>query len=1029
MSEEILKALMQLFAIISKQDGGTSIREREYVLRFLKQQVSAESVEEYLLLFDGFAGIKDGKIEEDSEEDEAKKKKKLTSVRDSVKTLAICKKINKTLTQQQKVIVLVRLYEMLKADGNFTEQRLAIISTAGEVFNIETEEIEGIENFVVSDKIEDLSYNKLLLIAYNKPENYQNQFLHSEFLDGFFVILNIPDAGLMFLRYKGSDSVYLNGLVINPRRVYLFASGSTIKVPKSKPIYYSDVLSNYLAEQDITPISFVVENMSYKFPSGGIGLRNINLSEEQGNLIGIMGASGAGKTTLLNVLAGLAEPSEGTIRVNGIDIAKNPEKIEGVFGYIPQDDLLIEDLTVFENLFYNASLCFKGKSKEELTVLVNKTLKDLGLLQTANLKVGSPMNKTISGGQRKRLNIALELIREPSILFVDEPTSGLSSRDSENVMDLMRELALKGKLIFVVIHQPSSDIYKLFDKMVYMDVGGYLIYYGNPVEAVSYFKMLDQQANAQQGECPTCGNVNPELVFNIIEAKVVDEYGRPTDNRKVEPARWCKFFEEHRDDKKITEKTEEPPKSINRPGLIKQFSVFFQRDFFAKLANKQYVLINLLEAPVLALFLSFIIRQVRNPNNPIYIFRENDNISAYLFILVILSLFIGLTVSAEEIFRDQKILKRESFLNLSRLGYLLSKVAILFALSSVQMLLIVLIGNIMLDVKGMYFSYWLMLFSVACFANLLGLNISSAFNSAVTIYILIPLLIIPQMVLGGALFAFENLNRSIGGGVGNRVPWVAEIMPSRWAYEGLVVHQFTNNRFEKPLFTLRQLESTCDYKLSYHLPKLEDKLGILRLYVLDGMPQGSTQKANNAFLVLKNELTKEAQSVKKIEVDWLATLNFSDFNQTIIPVFDDVLDDLKKYYTTAYGAVQAKKEKEISTLQSTEEGMELYKKVYNNYYNEYLGDIVRKRFNQDKVFEYNNELVQVADPIYKNPEPANKLDFITHFYAPKKHFLGKMYHTLYFNIVFIWVLTFILFLTLYYDLLRRLIDKLGNLSK
>ncbi|MGY6560519.1 MAG: ATP-binding cassette domain-containing protein [Luteibaculaceae bacterium] len=1027
MSEEILKALMQLFAIISKQDDGTSLEERDYVQRFLKQQVSAENVEQYLNLFDDFAGLNiTAEPDAPNEEEDGKKKKRaLTSVRDSVKTLGICKKINKTLTQQQKVIVLVRLYEMLKAANNFTEQRLAIIFTAGEVFNIDKAEISGIENFILAESEKEIAYDKILLISHEKPLDYVGQFLQSEYLDGFFVILNVPDAGLMFLRYKGHDPVYLNGLSVNSKRVYLFASGSTIKVAKSKPIYYSDVLSNYMSEKDITPISFVVENLQYQFPTGGIGLRNVNLYEEQGHLIGIMGASGAGKTTLLNVMAGLLKPSSGSIRVNGIDITKNPDKVEGVFGYIPQDDLLIEDLTVFENLFYNASLCFKEKSKEELTEMVNKTLKDLGLLQTSNLRVGSPMNKTISGGQRKRLNIALELIREPSILFVDEPTSGLSSRDSENVMDLLRELALKGKLIFVVIHQPSSDIYKLFDKMVFMDVGGYLIYYGNPVEAVSYFKTLDQQANAEQGECPTCGNVNPELVFNIIEARVVDEYGKPTDNRKVEPPRWANFFAEHKENDSIkAERNEEPPKSIHRPGLLKQFAVFFQRDLFSKLANKQYVLINLLEAPVLAIFLSFIIRQVRNPNNPVYLFRENDNISAYLFILVLLALFIGLTVSAEEIFRDRKILKRESFLNLSRFSYLVSKVAILFALSAVQMLLIVAIGNLILDVKWMFGPYWLMLFSVACFSNMLGLNISSAFNSAVTIYILIPLLIIPQMVLGGALFSFENLNRTIGGGVGNRVPWVAEIMPTRWGYEGLAVHQFTHNKFEKPLFTLRQLESTCDYKLSYYIPKLEDKLTVIRMYLINGKPTENLPEVENALQLLKNEIARESTQIKTLEGSWLSDVSADLLDQSVISAVSEILEDIKDYYTKAYGAVQAKKEAEIAALQSTPEGVELYRKMFNNYYNEYLADIVRKRFNQDKIFEYNNTLIQVVDPIYKNPEPANNLDFAAHFFAPKKHFFGKLYPTLYFNIVVIWVLTFFLFITLYYDILRKIVD--GN---
>ena len=120
-------------------------------------------------------------------------------------------------------------------------------------------------------------------------------------------------------------------------------------------------------------------------------------------------------------------------------------------------------------------------------------------------------------------------------MFVDEPTSGLSSRDSENIMDLLKILALKGKLIFVVIHQPSSDIFKMFDKLIILDVGGYPIYNGNPIDAVIYFKKLVNHVNADQSECGTCGNVNPEQIFNIIDMKVVDEYGNITPNRKISP--------------------------------------------------------------------------------------------------------------------------------------------------------------------------------------------------------------------------------------------------------------------------------------------------------------------------------------------------------------------------------------------------------------------------------------------------------------------------------------------------------------
>ena len=243
--------------------------------------------------------------------------------------------------------------------------------------------------------------------------------------------------------------------------------------------------------------------------------------------------------------------------------------------------------------------------------LTFRVLNSLGLYEIKDLKVGSPLEKTISGGQRKRVNIALELIREPAVLFVDEPTSGLSSRDSENIMDLLKELTLKGKLIFVVIHQPSSDIFKMFDKLIILDTGGYLIYNGNPVDSIVYFKQQAQQANAVESECPQCGNVNPEQIFNIIESKIIDEYGNQTKNRKIQPKDWYQKYKDNLKDKVEVEgdiNVDTPESNLKIPSTWKQLKVFVKRDVLSKLANKQYMLINFLEAPVLAFILSFIIK-------------------------------------------------------------------------------------------------------------------------------------------------------------------------------------------------------------------------------------------------------------------------------------------------------------------------------------------------------------------------------------------------------------------------------------
>lgn len=1018
MSEGVLKALMQLFAIIAKQDYGASQGQRHFVELFLEHQLDKSTVNEYLAIYDEFVGI------QNSEESPETKKKRLTSVRDSVRTLGICKKINKTLTQKQKVVVLIRLYELLKSDMQFTEQRMAIINTVATVFNISQHEQRGIQNFIVEDNPYTIESEDLLIIDSEKLVTLNNirgiKHIYSEGLDSPVSIIKINSVDLYFIKYSGKSELFLNGLAFNTRNIYLFASGSTLRLPRGT-VYYSDVVSRFLFDKDTPEISFNAENIIYRFSNRKTGLSGITISEDTGKLIAFMGASGAGKTTLLNLLSGIIRPSEGEVRINGINVHKERGKIEGLIGYISQDDLLIEDLTVFQNLFYNAKLCFRGFTEEEITAKVNKTLDNLGLLEIKNIKVGSVLNKKISGGQRKRLNIALELIREPSVLFVDEPTSGLSSRDSDNVMDLLKELSLKGKLIFVVIHQPSSDIFKMFDRLLLLDTGGYPIYYGNPVEAVIYFKKVTRQINADVGECGACGNVNPEQLFNIIEARVVDEYGQFTKQRKVTPEEWYRDFISRFSLKKIKDVLELPPVHFKPVSRFRQWLVFMQRDTLSKLGNKQYLIINLLEAPVLAFILAFIIRYTDKSE---YIFRKNDNLPAYIFMSIIVILFIGLTVSAEEIFRDRKIRKREGFLNLSRFSYFLSKTAILFFMSAIQALLFVLVGNPLVGIKGMFFYYWIMLFSVACFANMLGLNISASFNSAVTIYIIIPLLIIPQMILGGAMFSFDKLNRNIGGG--NRVPDIAELMVSRWAYEGLAVNQFINNEFEKRFYAVEKEESHYDYKNSAYLVDLSLRIYNCVNYISNGGSKNEKKEFETDLMVLKNELSDKNGLGEKGPFRYLDKINSKDFNLEIADSLKKHVSALGSFYSDQFNLIAEKKELLLNVLQQTLDSRKKFRRDKDGYYNDYLADLVKRKYTINKLEEKDGRLNRVADPIFFYPEKEGIFNMKAHFYAPVKYFIHTVIPTFWFNCIIIWVMTLLLFFTLYFDLLRKF---LGIFSK
>jgi ABC-type multidrug transport system ATPase subunit len=817
MSEEILKALMQLFAIIAKQDTGANISFRDFVDSFLKNQISKDKVNEYLSLYDSFLiDKKEKEIENKTEENPDKPK--LTSVKDSVRTLGICKKINKTLVQKQKIVVLSRLYEMINADNQLTTQRLQIINTVAEVFNIHEVEKSLIQHFVTASDPYSLESPDLLIMDDNEIVTLNSikgiNHIHAHGLDGFISIIKVQSVGLYFLKYVGESEIFLNGLPIQFNYLYILAPGSTIRLPRGTT-YYSEIATTFSTKYDYTKLKFSVSNLEYTFPNGKKALHNISLEEKSGTLVGIMGASGAGKTTLLNTLCGLEKPSGGTITINDVDVFNNKELIDGLIGYIAQDDLLFEDLTVYQNLYYNAELCFKDYDKIKLHKLVLQTLNNLGLLEIKDIMVGSPLNKKISGGQRKRLNIALELIREPAVLFVDEPTSGLSSRDSENVMDLLKELSQKGKLIFVVIHQPSSDIFKMFDKLVLLDVGGYQIYYGNPVEGVMYFKKATNQLNSDIGECDSCGNVNPELIFNLIESKEIDEYGTFTDKRKFSPLDWNELYTKKQSEKTVyvdsDEIFEKPIPNNTIPSRLKQLVVFLKRDLFSKLANSQYLLINSLEVPALAVLLACLIRYTnKSQNNGQYSYHTNENIPAYFFMAILVALLVGLTISAEEIYKDQKILKREKFLKLSRFSYLISKIIILFSISLIQSLLLCVVGNLILGVPGNFIPLYVMIFSVFCSANIIGLILSSTFNSPVTIYIIIPLIIIPQMLLGGAMFRFSKIN-SFFGGSNHSVPPISTCMVSRWAYEGIMVNEFKNNKFEKNIFTLDKLESNLNF--------------------------------------------------------------------------------------------------------------------------------------------------------------------------------------------------------------------------
>jgi len=1018
MSESILKALVQLFALISDIHDDTLIssRGKDIVRLFLSRHLNNELELRYMEIFDEFLRLYHPEnIAKDSIKD--RKRTSLTAMR----ILAICEKINEELQQKQKIYVIVQLMDFISFSAEITENELDFMETVSSAFNIPGAEYKNIKNFILNSVNDIPEKNRAMIIDdKNECEQEEVKHLYNENLKGRILFLNIVSTNTFIMRYSGNEDLILNGQNIFPGQTYIFDHGSSIRGSGIKTVYYNDVSGVFTEEAFKLKISIDANDICLRFKNSESGIHKLSFHEESGKLVGILGGSGVGKTTLLNVLSGIAKPQSGEILINGFNLYSDKEKdhLNGVIGFVPQDDLLIEELTVYQNLWYSAKMCLDNLSESMLTEVVDKTLIDLDLDEIRNLKVGNTLNKIISGGQRKRLNIALELIREPTILFVDEPTSGLSSVDSETVMNLLNEQTYRGKLVIINIHQPGSDIYKMFDKIMIIDKGGYQIFYGNPTEAIVYFKTKASHANEDEDRCIACGNVNTDQLLHIIEAKVVNEHGKPTHIRKVTPKEWAERFQEDAD--KIKQKISSVKKKLpanyySIPGLLKQSKIFFIRDLLSKLANRQYILISLLGAPLLALLLAHFTKYAAGEE---YHFSENENLPAYLFMSVITSLFLGLMISAEEIVKDRKILKRESFLNLSWFSYLNSKIILMFLISAIQTISFILIGNFILEIKGMTFSYWIVLFTTSCFANMLGLNISSAFNSVITIYILIPFIIIPQLLFSGVLVKFDKLHLSSNSSR-EFVPVIGDLMTARWAFEALAIKQFKDNDFEMHFFKSKMEESQNSY-YALLIDKLNDNLNVCRKF-RNNIKQKDL--VDESFRRLNYHLDELAGITNIVPGQWKSALNAENFNSEAEKETIEYLDSLKKHFTLLWKNATIC-ENAVSDSLDTIIGTEGRINLQNNYENKKLKFIVLDQDNLKKTYETPKKIIRKDDPGYMN---ATSKYGRAHFFAPFKLIGNKEIDTFLFNLLVLWFVILILYITLYYNLLQRIITYFENI--
>lgn len=553
------------------------------------------------------------------------------------------------------------------------------------------------------------------------------------------------------------------------------------------------------------------KKINYSFSDGTKGLDDISFSIDYGDLVCIMGPSGCGKSTLLNTISGLFAPQKGQILLDSQDVHKNRELIQDYMSYVPQDDLLIANLTVYENLFYNAQLRFPKKRKRDLDAKISLVLDDIGLSDKRDVRVGPAHAKTLSGGERKRLNIGLELLSNAEVLLLDEPTSGLSSKDSEKILDLLANISLRGKIVLTVIHQPSSKLYKTFNKVILLDKGGRLAYYGNTFSALRYFESYRHGSAFDedlQVECPHCKAVRPEVLLDSMEESLRDIDGTILTARKYPPEHWKEQFEfEERTrlvcDLEFPSKEQmPPPQTVTFAERFKQFKTLFTRSFANKVRDRSNLIITFLEAPLLGAGVGFVLKYSPNPSMG-YTFYGNNLLPTFLFVAAIVAIFLGMTNSVDEIITDIPLLQRERMLNVKNRAYFSSKLLVLIPFALLQNCLFLAAGFYLLELKELFWPHVLYLTLGSLAGISMGLFVSCIPKlSSRAAQNIVPLILVPQIILGGALIEFKDMNANFTVYEKSPIPEFCQFMPSRWVFEGSVILQRSYNSFDSSYKTM-----------------------------------------------------------------------------------------------------------------------------------------------------------------------------------------------------------------------------------
>lgn len=549
-------------------------------------------------------------------------------------------------------------------------------------------------------------------------------------------------------------------------------------------------------------------------------LDHVSFKALPGDLIALMGPSGAGKTTLLLALNGYLPPSAGQVRINGEDLYAIYDALRGSIGYVPQDDIVHPELTVYEAVRYSAKFRLPPDySTEEINRRVETTLAQLGLENVAHLEIGRPEKKILSGGQRKRVNIAMELVTDPVIMFLDEPTSGLAADDTAALIQLLADLAKQtGKTIITTIHQPAKDEFEKFNLALILGPGGLTTFFGSPAEGYGFFgSWMERQGKPNRVD-------NPRDMFDMLnqrerrtfEAMRAQDPNTSRYQARAQAAReWNAeylnpqnpIFQRMYSGRRAvgTGSTQNQITQV-RPQTSGQFWLLLSRYFKVKVRDAGGTAIMLLQAPIIGVLLALVFGGQKdaipfwclgalqelatrsggmseNTNDVLRNMATTPDHSAAIFFLIVAAVWFGTSNAAREIVSERAIYMRERMVNLKLFNYVFSKFLLLSLFCVIQCTVLLAIVFFALGFNGGPEAFLISLATLIMTAMnsvALGLLLSTLVSSSEAAMALTPIALIPQVVLGGLMVPMTT---------NPLLEWPMIVMPARWGFQGVVAQE------------------------------------------------------------------------------------------------------------------------------------------------------------------------------------------------------------------------------------------------